>query len=75
MTEFETTINNGLPVLVRGTVNECGPHEYPGRELHRRHGTTLDERESRAILDLTPEDDRRLSDELFEAAHEPPCDY
>ena len=26
-------------------------------------------------LDLTPEDDRRLSDELFEAASQPPCDY
>ena len=32
MTEFETTINNGLPVRVRGTVNECHPREYPGRD-------------------------------------------
>ena len=74
MTEFETTINNGLPVLVRGTVTECGPREYPGRaycddmEVLWMNGKPCN-------LDLTPEDDRRLSDELFEAAAEPPCDY
>ena len=30
MTEFESTINNGLPVRVRGTVHKCHRREYPG---------------------------------------------
>ena len=56
-----------LPILVRGTVTKCHPREYPGRDY-------IDDMEvlwmngGPCNLDLTPEDDRRLSDELFEAA-------
>ena len=74
MIEFQSTINNGLPIRVRGTVTKCHPREYPGRDY-------IDDMEvlwmngGPCNLDLTPEDDRRLSDELFEAASQPPCDY
>ena len=46
MTEFESTIKNGLPVRVRGTVNKCHPHEYPGRDFIDDRGSALDEREA-----------------------------
>ena len=74
MIEIETAIKNGLPVRVRGTVNRCHPREYPGRDY-------IDDMEvlwmngKPCNLDLTPEDDERLADELFEAARQPPCDY
>ena len=74
MIEIETTIKNGLPVLVRGAVTKCHPREYPGRdycddmEVLWMNGKPCN-------LDLTPEDDQRLSDELFSAYNEPPCDY
>ena len=74
MTEFQSTINNGLPVLVRGTVTKCGPREYPGR-AYCDNMEVLWLSGKPCNLDLTPKDDRRLSDELFEAASEPPCDY
>ena len=73
MTEIETIINGGLPVRVRGTVTKCHPREYPGRDF-------IDDMEILWLsgkpcnLDLTPEDDRRLADELFDAARQPPCD-
>ena len=28
--EISTTIKNGLPVIARGTIYRCLPHEYPG---------------------------------------------
>ena len=74
MTEIETTIKNGLPVRVRGTVNECGPREYPGRD-YCDNMEVLWLSGKPCNLDLTPEDDDRLSDELFEADRQPPCDY
>ena len=67
MIELQSTINNGLPVLVRGTVTKCGPREYPGRD-YSDDMEVLWMSGKPCNLDLTPEDDRRLSDELFEAA-------
>ena len=46
MTEFQTIINNGLPVLVRGTVHQVPPARISGQELHRRPGSALVERKA-----------------------------
>ena len=67
MIGFETTIKNGLPVLVRGTVTKCHPREYPGRNY-------IDDLEVLWLsgkpcnLALSDADDDRLADEIFEAA-------
>ena len=74
MIEIETTIKNGLPVLVRATVNKCHPSEYPGRNY-------IDDLEVLWLsgkpcnLDLSEEDDDRLADEIFEAYNQPCGDY
>ena len=74
MTEFESTINNGLPIRVRGTVTECGPREYPGR-AYCDNMEVLWMSGKPCNLNLSDADDERLSDELFEAARQPPGDY
>ena len=74
MTEFESTINNGLPILVRGTVTKCHPRDYPGRD-YCDDWEVLWMNVEPCHLDLTPEDEWRLTDEHFEAASQPPCDY
>ena len=73
MTEFQSTINNGLPIRVREP-SRVPPARISGSRLLRRPRSALLNGKP-CFLDLTPEDDRRLSDELFEAASEPPCDY
>ena len=51
-------------------MNRCHPREYPGRDY-------IDDMEVLWLsgkpcnLDLTPEDDERLADELFDAARQP----
>ena len=80
MTEIETTIKNGLPVIARGIVQSDDPTvELPGRfvedlEIFFRHKRRPYACGRPFPHELSDEDEQRIVDEIVSAYNEPP-DY
>ena len=67
MIEIETTIRNGLPVLVRGNVRKCHPDEYPGFDQIEELDVLWPSGKP-CCLTISGADYDRIANELFDAA-------